>query len=129
MSPERGATVSGGVSDETIQQFVLGLADVTALEPLGIEVAFDHEGMTMRDRSTLEIRPSVADVAAGYVTSWRGGTDVLQRWAQVILGLPALDLGALEDAPEGEALLEAIWNASTGAASGVDLATRLADGR
>jgi hypothetical protein len=116
------------VSDETIQQFVLGLADVTALEPLGIEVAFERGGMTMRDRSTQEVRPSIAELATGYVASWAQGSEVLQRWAQVILGLTAVDLSALEDAPEGEALLEAIWDASAGTPKGIDVATRLADG-
>ena len=118
------------MATEIVHRFVLGLVDVTALEPLGIEVAFEHDGMTMRDSSTrdLVLRPSVADVAAGYVTSWARGTDVPQRWAQVILGLGALDLSVLEDAPEGDALLEAVWDASAGTPSGIDLATRLADG-
>lgn len=118
------------MAEDTIHQFVLGLVDVAALEPLGIEVAFEHDGMTMRQSSEpdLVVRPSVADVATGFVTSWARGTDELQRWAQVILGLGPLDLGALEDAPEGNALLEAIWDASAGTPSGIDLATRLSDG-
>lgn len=118
------------MADATIHQFVRGAVDVAALEPLGIAVAFEGGGMTLRDNSQpdLVVRPSVADVASGYVASWARGTDALQRWAQVMLGLTPVDLSALEDSPDGDALLEAIWDASAGAPSGIDLASRLADG-
>jgi len=101
--------------------------DEGALAEIGIEVAFERDGARIQaGPSNNVLRPSVAEVAAGYVAAWAQGSETLEKWARVILGVTDIDLAAFEDDPEGEALLNAIWDAAGGSPSGIDIATRLA---
>lgn len=111
---------------DLLRQFVVGEIDSSELIDVGVMVSFAADRMTLQDASVEVVEPTITEIAAGYVASWARGEDALRRWAQVILGLTAVDLVALEDAPDGEALLEAIWDAAAGRTSGIDLASRLA---
>jgi hypothetical protein len=115
------------LSDPTLIDLVNGVVDEAALAEIGIEVAFQPDGAKIEaGPSSKELRPSVAEVAAGYLAAWAQSSETLQKWARLILGVTNIDLAALEDDPEGDALLNAIWDAADGSPSGIDVATRLA---
>jgi len=114
------------VPHPTLTDLLSGVVDEVALAEIGIEVAFQQDGVRIEAApSDEEIRPSVAEVATGYVAAWAQGIEVLQKWARLILGLTEIDLGALEDEAGGDALLNAIWDAADGSPAGIDVATRL----
>jgi hypothetical protein len=58
------------------------------------------------------------EVATGFVSHWAVG-NTLQDWARVLLATGMIDLTYLEDHPDGEVLLEAVWDAAA-AASDID---------
>jgi hypothetical protein len=108
---------------------LLGEADPSGLTEWGIDVTFTASGVSISEPAAIPaVAASVDDVARGYVAAWAAGSESLRRWAQAILGINALDVGALEDSPDGAALLEAVWEASAGRPNGLDLATRLTQG-
>lgn len=112
-----------------IHSFVIGESDVERLADVGIGFTFDGSGVQLEEPAGLEevVRPTVAEVAQGFIASWARGRDALQRWAQVVLALSAIDLADLEDRKDGEELLNAVWDAADGNPAGLDLAARLAN--
>ena len=70
---------------------------VRLIEPPGIDV----------------VRPTTKDLALGLLA--HHGTPIeLERWAAVLLAMNHVDLGALEDEPDGEWVLETLWDAANG---------------
>jgi hypothetical protein len=116
------------VPTRTLNDLVGGVVDEDALREIGIEIEWTTSGgvRILGSPSHSDVRPSLPDVASGYVTAWGQGSETLQKWARLVLGLTDIDLAALEDDRSGDALLQAIWDAAEGSASGIDLATQLA---
>jgi hypothetical protein len=64
-------------------------------------------------RGVEPVMPSIDDVASGFLAHLtHPGT--LREWAAVILGAEFIDLIALESDPDGEAMIEGMWEASAG---------------
>lgn len=59
--------------------------------------------------------PTTDDVASGFL-SHMSDSDELREWAAVILGADFIDLIALESDPEGESMIEGMWEVSSGGA-------------
>lgn len=117
-------------ASEAIRAVLLGEADPSELTACGYSVTFTGSGSSISEPAGVgAVFASIGDVASGYVAAWAAGAESLRRWAQAVLGIPALDLTALEDNEDGKALLAGVWDASAGRADAFDLATRLAQGR
>lgn len=103
-------------ADQTlVLQFVRGERNWQDLAHVGVIVSFMDDGCDCEGGGTVVATPSLRDVAQGLV-QYLGGREVdLRRWASVVLAASAvIDLSALEHDPEGERLLSALWDASSG---------------
>ena len=93
-------------------RFVRGLADVVDIESLGIRVGLTDGLVTIDEPAGLRvIEAGIADVSTGLLARWMREGEV---WAQVVLGLNAIDLAPLERDPTGGLLLEALWDMASG---------------
>jgi hypothetical protein len=61
------------------------------------------------------VMPSIDDVASGFLAHL-ANPGSLREWAAVILGAQFIDLIALESDPDGEAIIEGMWEVSSGGA-------------
>ena len=114
------------IGENVLRAFARGERGVADLNELGIVVEFRESGVRVDEAAEVDgICVSLEDLATGYVVAWSRGVDDLRQWASVVLCLPALDLADLEDDPDGPALLETLWDAAEGEATGIDLAARL----
>ena len=97
-----------------ILDFVRGDRSWNDLELLGARIAFSDDGCNIE--GTLDVvRPSVHDIAQGLISHLEVPLHHLQRWAQVLLaGSGFIDLAELEAHPDGEEILNALWDASAG---------------
>jgi hypothetical protein len=59
--------------------------------------------------------PSIDDVANGFLAHL-GDVEGAREWAAVILGAEFIDLIALESDPDGEAIIEGMWEVASGGA-------------
>lgn len=59
--------------------------------------------------------PSIDDVATGFLAHMSSAGE-LREWASVILGAEFIDLIALENDPDGDAIIEGLWEVSSGGA-------------
>jgi hypothetical protein len=64
-------------------------------------------------RGVEAVLPSIDDVASGFLAHL-ADRDELREWAAVILGAEFIDLIALESDPDGEQIIEGMWEASSG---------------
>lgn len=95
-----------------LRSFVRGETQWDAIAALGARLNFDSDGLHLDEPADAPVyEPSATDVATGLVAHWAIGT-TLQDWARVLLGTGMIDLSSLEDHPDGEVLLEALWDAS-----------------
>lgn len=112
---------------EVIRAVLLGDPDPSRLIEAGFAVTFSASGSSISEPDGIPtVSASVEEVANGYVAAWAAGSESLRHWAQLVLGINALDLSSLEENADGARLLEAVWDAMAGRADGLDLATRLA---
>lgn len=61
------------------------------------------------------VLPSIDDVATGFLVHLSDG-GALREWASVILGADFIDLLAVESDPDGESMIEGMWEVSAGGA-------------
>jgi hypothetical protein len=66
-------------------------------------------------RGVDSVLPSIDDVASGFLAHL-AHPGSLREWATVILGADFIDLIALESDPDGEAIIEGMWEVSSGGA-------------
>jgi len=59
--------------------------------------------------------PSIDDVATGFLSHMSAAGE-LREWASVVLGAQFIDLIALESDPDGESMIEGLWEVSSGGA-------------
>lgn len=107
-----------GVREEIVRAVVQGKLPISALAEAGItfEVRQDQPGgdRQIRVRSnaplSLDLRP--IDIAHGLLV-YKEQPEALQEWATFLLSdLEITDLTPLESWPEGDELLNALWDAS-----------------
>jgi hypothetical protein len=61
------------------------------------------------------VAPTLEDVATGFLVHL-AHPSLLREWATLVLGAEFIDLRALEGHPQGEAIIEGMWQASSGEA-------------
>ena len=85
------------------------------LQRVGLSISFMDDGCDCEGAGFVVAKPVVPDIAAGFARLSDGSDVELRRWACVMLAASAvIDLSALEDHPDGERVLSAIWDASAG---------------
>lgn len=95
-----------------LRSFVRGETQWDGLAILNVRLSFDSDGLHLEEPADAPVYEATAgDVATGLVSHWAVGTS-LQEWARVLLATGMIDLGRLEDHPDGEVLLEALWDAA-----------------
>lgn len=101
-----GSLLQGFVRGETAWEALAGLGAQLTVSPMTLRI--DEPA----DAPVFE--PSAGDVATGLCAHWAVGV-TLRDWARVLLATSMIDLRGLEDDPNGEILLEAVWAAADGA--------------
>lgn len=92
---------------------IRGEMPLSALSEIGVQISC-QEDVCRLDSKVTEVlsTPLAADLAQGLLT-YRTESNKLRLWAFFILGESAVDLAEVESHPQGEALLEALWDASS----------------
>ena len=95
---------------------IRGELPLRELREIGIEIDSEDESLELHSgKLNLEVAPTVLDIALGLV---RYGSNVLDRddlrkWSFFLLAESGvIDLGKVESDPDGELLLNALWDAS-----------------
>ena len=84
------------------------------LRRLGLDISFAGGVQIEIPGEWPTVEPSVHDLAAGLLKQWALGGEALRQWASVVLALANVNLASLEVDPEGEELLEGLWDAASG---------------
>lgn len=99
---------------DVLRAFVRGESEWQMLHTIGVSVEFDAECLKVEEPARAPTyEPTADDVAAGLLAHWAIGT-TLRDWASVLLATGMIDLSSLEDHSDGEALLNALWDAAEG---------------
>ncbi|MBI5622682.1 MAG: hypothetical protein HY924_02770 [Elusimicrobia bacterium] len=101
------------LTKDDLVRFVRGEKPWRMLLSHGIFIEFIDRKVHAKSSGASPISPETADVAAGFSRLERD-RDALREWAAVVLALDRIDMGKLDASPEGELLLEALWDASFG---------------
>lgn len=121
---------SGAGEKELVLEFVRGRRHWRDLERVGVIVSFMDDGCDCEGAGSVVVAPSMRDVAEGLLHYLEGRESDLRRWASVVLAASAvIDLGGLEQHPDGERMISALWDASGGEQIGeevIELARRSA---
>jgi hypothetical protein len=101
-------------SSNVILGVIRGEMPLTALAAVGIDVHCENASCRLTSAKLPEVvAPSVFDVVSGLLAN-RGNPEELRLWAFFVLAESGVDLRKLESHAEGELLLNALWDASTG---------------
>ena len=98
---------------ELIRQCVRGLRPWDALAAIGIAIEQSGERVVYSNPNGHVVAVFPEDVAEG-LTRLHGDSTRLQEWAEILLGGSSFVELRLENHSYGEALLEALWEASAG---------------
>jgi hypothetical protein len=95
-----------------VRAFVRGELGQKDLENLGIEIKEIKDGYEFRNPRNILVKVSLQDVAEGLLR-FRHDPEALRAWAGlVVAGSSFIELDSdFEDNPEGEVLLDCLWNA------------------
>jgi hypothetical protein len=108
--------------------FIRGERPWRDLEPLGLRIAFSDDRCEIQG-STSVVTPTIKDLARGLLNHISDPVH-LRQWAAVVLaGSEFIDLKQIERDPQGELIIDALWEASAGdpvPEAAVATATRLA---
>jgi hypothetical protein len=93
--------------------FVRGELPWERVESLGIRMTRTDDGFDVSNPRQLVVEARLRDIAAGLLC-YRDNAEALWHWASIVLAASAfLELGEeIENTPEGELLLNALWDAS-----------------
>ena len=97
---------------EVIREMVRGERPWSDLPSLDIVVHMERNTFSADNPRKIEVRIHSRDVAQGLLRLRNDRRD-LRRWAWIILAADFVDL-ALEEEPDGDILLDALWDASFG---------------
>ena len=107
------------LTEELVLAVIRGQLPLSALESAGIrlEVAPQGEGgnerrVTVNPEAAVTVAPRPVDIAAGLLV-YKERPEQLRDWAAFVLGASEIiDLEGLDNWPEGDAILNALWDAS-----------------
>lgn len=93
---------------------IRGERPLSALSEIGVQVSCQEDGCKLESKVTeVLVTPLAADLAQGLLT-YRADSDELKLWAFFILAESGMvDLSEVESHPQGDALIEALWDASS----------------
>lgn len=98
-----------------LSDFVRGVAEPSVLADLGIRATRSGDGLIVEvPPGVPSIRPSIRDLATGLLAWNRRGSEALQSWAALVLAVDEIDLASLQAWPDGEAVLDSLWDAAAG---------------
>src|SRR6266487_2847512 len=99
---------------ETIRRMVRGEISWTELKAIGITISINGDRCKIENQRGLVAKANAQDLAKGFVTYLNNPAE-LRRWAYVLeAGSTFLDLD-MDNDPDGEKLLQALWKESFGA--------------
>jgi hypothetical protein len=102
-------------SAEIVRSFIRGDRPWQDLRLIGLSVSFMDDGCDCEGKGDVLVTPTIADIARGFLHHASAREVDLRRWASIILAASAvIDLAALEEHPDGETVLDALWEASAG---------------
>ena len=85
-----------------------------ALNTEGLDVRREGDGWSIPFVRIPALTPSIGDVAQG-IKNLSSRPEELREWASFVLAAASLDdLGSLENSPDGEDLLSALWDIAFG---------------
>lgn len=92
---------------------IRGELPLGALSGIGIEISCRENSCKLDSKVIgVLVTPLITDLAQGFLTYQDSGKK-LRLWAFFILGESAVDLSEVEAHPQGNALIEALWDASS----------------
>jgi hypothetical protein len=109
---------------EIILGVVRGDLSLNVLSQIGIDIRV-KEGFYELESGEFDIsvRPTSSDVAKGILKYSSRSNNELRKWAFFILGeCGAIDLSAIESDPNGEVLIDALWDCSFQGVLGAEIA-------
>ena len=107
------------LTNELVLAVVRGQLPLSALEEAGILLHIDvketsdcERRISLNLNSPMTVAPKPIDIASGLL-AYKAAPDQLREWASFVLGASeVIDLAPLETWPEGEELLNGLWDAS-----------------
>jgi hypothetical protein len=85
---------------------------LSALSEIGVQVSYQGGACKLESKVPgVLATPLASDLAQGLLT-YRAKSDELRLWAFFVLGETTVDFTEVESHPQGEALIEALWDAS-----------------
>jgi hypothetical protein len=101
-------------SSDLALEVIRGDRPVADMSRLGISMSVTPDHFSFDAPLSLDsLAPSLDDVASGFLAHL-SDQRLLREWATVVLGAEFIDLIALENDADGEAIIEGLWAVSTG---------------
>jgi hypothetical protein len=98
---------------DTILAVIRGDLPLASLESVGVHMVIRENTYEEHIEVPVEVMPSASDIVQGLLT-YRNQANELRRWALFIMGSEVVSFEELHGDPQGEQLIEAIWDASFG---------------
>lgn len=102
---------TASLTKDDVIRFVRGEKPWNMLKSPDIRIEFVDKKVQAKSSGKPVAAPQLPDIAQGF-SRFRDDPESLREWAAVMLALLEIDLDALENNPDGEALKEALWDAS-----------------
>lgn len=121
-------------NESQIEALVMGVVrgevPLDAISKIGVEIDFENGFYKLKSGNfEVSVTPSAADVGLGMLRYSSGNKKEFRKWAFFLLAESgAVDLSMLESHPQGDMLLNALWDASFEGRIGdeaIELARRL----
>lgn len=110
---------------QALIQVIRGEAGWQTLVAAGIDVRHNHDRWEFSANASNPVYPTIDDVSTGFINLWFKSEELV-GWASFLLAAaPLISLDRLEASPEGQELLEALWDVSSGEAVDCKLLQRL----
>ena len=92
---------------------IRGEMPLVTLSDIGVQLSYQDGACRLDSNiSGVIVTPMVNDLAQGLLT-YRDDSDELRLWAFFILAESGVDFAEVESHPQGELLIEALWDASS----------------
>jgi len=96
---------------DVILKVVRGELPLSTLESVGVHATFGEDSYQEHTDAPLEVDPAASDIASGLVTYSRD-PGMLKRWAQFMMGTNVISLERINNHPQADLILSALWDAS-----------------
>lgn len=109
-------------SADIILAVIRGEMPLGILPEVGIHLIVREDACELSSKPpAVVVTPSVSDLARGLLT-YRPNRDELRTWAFFVLGNSDIDLEQVESHPQGDLLINALWDASSKGSVSIDVA-------